>query len=196
MRVRLVSIATARIYFRGHARDLLTWIPCRGSLDIPVRVHKAHSRFEPVDMRLVIIKKPPAAATQARVKARRASRKNQRRTDPRTLAGADYAILLTSLKREEFPIDLVGALYRLRWQIELAFKRLKSILHIDRLPAKHPDLVRAWLYAHLLLALLLDDITAELGAISPSATEFATNVALALDDPPRRRGARRHLAAA
>ena len=139
----------------------------QGSLDMSVRVHKAHSRFEPLDMRLVIIKKPPAAAAQARVKARRASQKNRRRTDPRTLAGADYIILLTSLKREEFPIDLVAALYRLRWQIELAIKRLKSILHIDRLPAKHPDLVRAWLHAHLLLALLLDEITARLGAVPP-----------------------------
>src|SRR5216683_2320992 len=140
----------------------------QSSLDMSVRVHKAHSRFEPLDMRLVIIKKPPAAAAQARTKARRASRKNNRRTDPRTLAGADYVILLTSLKRQEFPIDLVAALYRLRWQIELAIKRLKSILHIDRLPAKDPDLARAWLYAHLLLALLLDDIIARLGAIPPS----------------------------
>jgi hypothetical protein len=168
----------------------------QGSLDMPVRVHKAHGRFEPIDMRLVIIKKPAAAATQARAKARRTSRKNQRRTDPRTLAGADYIILLTSLEREEFPIDLVGSLYRLRWQIELAIKRLKSILHIDRLPAKHPDLVRAWLSAHLLLAMLLDDITATLGAISPSATKLASNVALAQDDPPRCRAAGRHLAAA
>ena len=168
----------------------------QGSLDMPVRVHKAHSRFEPLDMRLVIIKKPPAAAAKARAKARRASSKNQRRTDPRTLAGADYVILLTSLKREEFPIKTVGALYRLRWQIELAIKRLKSILHIDRLPAKHPDLVRAWLHAHLLLALLLDEITAKLGAIPPSVVGFATNVTLAHDNPARRRAARRHLATA
>jgi IS4 transposase len=167
-----------------------------GSVDMPVRVHKAHSRFEPLEMRLVIIKKPPAAAAQARVKARRASRKNQRHTDPRTLAGADFMILLTSLNREEFPINVVAALYRLRWQIELAIKRLKSILHIDRLPAKHPDLVRAWLHAHLLLALLLDDITASLGAVSPSATGFARNVTLAYNNAPRRRTARRHLAAA
>jgi IS4 transposase len=117
-----------RLFKRAREKD---------ALDIPVRVHKAHSRFEPLDMRLIIIKKPPAAAAQARAKARRASRKNQRRTDPRTLAAADYVILLTSLKREEFPIKLVAALYRLRWQIELSIKRLKSILHIDRLPAKN-----------------------------------------------------------
>jgi IS4 transposase len=159
-------------------------------------VHKAHSKFQPIDMRLVIIKKPPAAAAKSRVKARRASQKNQRRTDPRTLAGADYVILLTSLKPEEFPIDLIAALYRLRWQIELAIKRLKSILHIDRLPAKNPQLARAWLYAHLLLALILDKISAELGAIPPSAAGMPANLALAYHHPSRRRIARGHLAAA
>lgn len=148
----------------------------QGTLDMAVRVHKAHSKFEPLDMRLIIIKKPPAAAEKARAKARRASSKNQRRTDPRTLAAAGYIILLTSLKRQEFPIDVIAALYRLRWQIELAIKRLKSILHIDRLPAKNPDLARAWLYALLLLALLVDEISAELGAILPSASASQANL--------------------
>jgi IS4 transposase len=168
----------------------------QGSLDLPVLMHKAHSRFEPVELRLVMIKKPPAAAAKARAKAKRASQKNQNRIDPRTLASADHLILLTSLKVEEFPVDLLGALYRLRWQIELSIKRLKSILHIDRLPAKDPGLARAWLYAHLLFALLLDETAAGLDALSPSAAKCATTVALANDPLPRRRLARRHLAAA
>jgi hypothetical protein len=168
----------------------------QGSLDLPVQVHKAHSRFEPLQMRLVIIKKPPAAAAKARAKARRASNKNQRRTDPRTLAGADHIILLTSLDPKEFPVDLIGALYRLRWQIELAIKRLKSILHIDRLPAKDPNLARAWLYAHLLLALLLDATMAELDSLSPSAVETAADLDLAHHRSSRQGAARRDLAAA
>jgi len=141
----------------------------RGSLDLAVHLHKAHSSFEPLPMRMVILKKPPAAAAKARAKAKRASSKDQRRTDPRTLAAADFIILLTSLNAEEFPIKLLAALYRLRWQIELAIKRVKSILHIDHLPAKDPDLARAWLYAHMLLALMLDAKMAEMDAISPSA---------------------------
>jgi hypothetical protein len=139
-----------------------------GLLDMPVRVQKARSPMKPMQMRLVVIKKPPAAAEKARAKALRASRKDQhRRLDPRTLAGADHIVLLTSLDHQEFPPDRLGNLYRLRWQIELALKRLKSILHIDRLPAKDPDLARAWLHAHLLFALLLDEQIAELGAVSP-----------------------------
>jgi len=138
-----------------------------GTLDFPVLVHKAHSRFEPIEQRVVIIKKPPEAAMKARKKARRASSKNQNRIDGRTLAGAEHVILLTSLDKNEFSVEQLGALYRLRWQIELAIKRLKSILHIDRLPAKGPQLARTWLYAHLLFALLVEDCAAEVGAIPP-----------------------------
>jgi DDE family transposase len=177
-------------------RALFAQASAQGSLDLAVRMQKAHSRFEPIPMRLVIIKKRPEAAARARAKTRRASAKNQRRIDPRTIAGADHIVLLTSLGREEFPVAAVGALYRLRWQIEIAFKRLKSILHIDRLPAKDPDLARAWLHAHLLLALLLDTTMADLDAVSPSAADGATAFAMAQYDAPRRRIARRHLAAA
>jgi Transposase DDE domain len=168
----------------------------QGSLDLPIRVHKAHSQWEPCDMRLVIIKKPPAAATRARAKARRAGTKAQRRTDPRTLAAADHLVLLTSLSDQDFPVDAIGALYRLRWQIEIAIKRMKSILRIDRLPAKDPDLARAWLHAHLLLALLLDETLADPSAVSPSTTNTSATLALAHHNTPRPRTARRYLAAA
>ena len=55
----------------------------------------------------------------------------------------------------------------MRWQIELAFKRLKSILRLDRLPAKTEGLARAWIATHLLLALLIEDTAAELADASP-----------------------------
>ena len=42
------------------------------------------------------------------------------------------------------------------WDIELAFKRLKSLLNIDRLPATSDKGARSWIYAHLIVALLTD----------------------------------------
>lgn len=108
----------------------------QGVIDRPVRLTKARGEFPPLDLRLVVMKKPPEAAAKARDAARKASRKDQRRRiDPRTLAAADHLILLTSLPPDEIDAAKIGALYRVRWQIELAFKRLKSLLHIDRLPA-------------------------------------------------------------
>jgi len=140
----------------------------QGALEVPVLVHKARGRFEPLPLRLVMIKKPPEAALKARKDAEHASRKDQRkRVDARTLAAADHLILITSLDQGQFPIERVGALYRLRWQIELAFKRLKSILHIDRLPAKSEASARTWLHAHLLLALYLDRLLNLEASVSP-----------------------------
>src|SRR5208282_1557395 len=53
------------------------------------------------------------------------------------------------------PATDVLALYRLRWQIELAFKRLKSLAGLDLLPARSAALGRAWIAAKLIIATLI-----------------------------------------
>src|SRR4029453_9399653 len=59
--------------------------------------------------------------------------------------------------------------YLLRWQVELAFKRLKSLLGLDRLPARSEPLARNWLLAHLILALLIEDTARTLLDLPPWA---------------------------
>ncbi|QUS55387.1 transposase [Pseudovibrio brasiliensis] len=76
-------------------------------------------------------------------------------------------LLLTSLPQEHFDTASLAALYRLRWQIELVFKRLNSILHMDRLLAKDPHLVKSWLLAHLIRALLIERKSEDLPAFAP-----------------------------
>ena len=72
------------------------------------------------------------------------------------MLAADWILLLTSLDPTAAPAPVALELYRLRWQVELAFKRLKSLGHLDQLPAKDPDLARSWLYANLIAAILTD----------------------------------------
>ncbi|EHX90164.1 cvaB, IS186 transposase domain protein [Escherichia coli DEC14B] len=67
-------------------------------------------------------------------------------------------LLLTSLSEDEYSAEQVADCYRLRWQIELAFKRVNSLLHLDTLRAKDPELAKAWIFANLLAAFLIDDI--------------------------------------
>ena len=170
----LVRLTWNSLSLTNHAGQPLDWLALceqaqrEGSVDLPVLVCKAHRRFEPLPMRLVLLPKPGEAAAAARKAAERASRKAQRKqVDPRTLACADHRILLTSLPPARFTVPQLGTLYRLRWQIELLFKRLKSLLHLDRLPAKDPNLARAWLHAHLLVALLVEDYITDEGAFPP-----------------------------
>ena len=50
---------------------------------------------------------------------------------------------------------------------------------LDRLPAKDPDLAKAWITAHLLLALLIDDTAAEMAESFPSGHRTSRQIALA-----------------
>ena len=65
-------------------------------------------------------------------------------------------MLLTTLDAADLAGRAGLALYRLRWQIELAFKRLKGQSRLADLQAKDPQLARACLLAKLILALLVD----------------------------------------
>ena len=169
----LVRLTWNSLNLRDDAGKPINWLDifartdAAGRLDMAVTVHKPRGRFEPLPLRLVVTPKPTDIAERARDVAQNNSRKNQHNVDNRTLKAAGYLILITSLAANQFPPETLVSLYRVRWQIELAFKRLKSILRLDRLPAKDVGLAKAWIAAHLLLALLIDDVAAETAAISP-----------------------------
>jgi Transposase DDE domain len=107
-------------------------------------------------LRLVIRRKSAeqAAADQARL-IKDASKHGKKR-DPRTLAAAHYILLLTALPQNVFPAADVLMLYRFRWQIELAFKRMKSLAGLDELAAKTPELAKAWIYAKLIAVVIAE----------------------------------------
>jgi hypothetical protein len=109
-----------------------------------------------VSARLVIARKPPeATARQHKRLQRRASRLGAT-TDPRTLKAAGFMMLLTSLPADTATAAEIIRLYRMRWQIELAFKRLKSLGGFADLHASDPKLARSWLLAHLIAAVIIE----------------------------------------
>lgn len=66
--------------------------------------------------------------------------------------------MITDLPPEVLPAAEALKLYRLRWQIEIFLKRLKSILDMDRLRARDERLARTYLYANILRALIVDEL--------------------------------------
>jgi Transposase DDE domain len=111
---------------------------------------------DPLPTRIVIARKPEEAARAECQRQMRDARKKGKQLDPRSLIAAEYVMLATTLPENAYPASEILALYRLRWQIELAFKRLKTLLRIDRLPAKTDKGGRSWIYAHLILAIATD----------------------------------------
>jgi len=74
---------------------------------------------------------------------------------------------VTTLDAAELPALQVMALYRLRWQIELLFKRLKSLLHLDTLPSRQGPTAKSWMLARLIAAALAQRLVQPSGPLSP-----------------------------
>jgi hypothetical protein len=112
-----------------------------------------------INVRSVAFRKPAAAAEISRAKARRAAQREGNVISPGTLVAAEWVILVTSLKAPAWSSAEIGDLYRARWRIEMAFKRLKSILGLEGPPGEDPKVAKTWILAHLLMVLLLEPHT-------------------------------------
>lgn len=137
----------------------------------------------PRALRLLVARKPPEAAAQERRRIRRNASRKQVSPNPNSLIAAGFVMILTSLPGETVPAEEVMALYRLRWQVEIAFKRLKSLLRIGDLRAKGPELARSWIAAHLIAALLLDTMTQDFLDSPPCGGLGGLPGAIPLADP-------------
>jgi hypothetical protein len=157
---------------KGNALDLVAELrkAARGLIDRPIWIKR--KRVAPLAVRLVAIKKPAQAAAEARRKARRAAQRGGHQLSKQTLDAADWVILVTSLKPTEFATADVLALYRLRWRIELGFKRLKSLIGLKGPPGIDERSARPHVLAHLLTILLLEPFIDELED-SPRLAEAA-----------------------
>ncbi len=129
----------------------------------------------PVAGRICAIRKSEQAAARA---LRRIERKAQGgpKVKPATLEFARYVIVFTTLDAAEFPAPAVLEWYRLRWQIELVFKRLKSLAGTGHLPKYDDASSRAWLYGKLLVSLLTQKLIRIGRAISPWGYPLRTEI--------------------
>jgi hypothetical protein len=137
-------------------RLLRDWPPQQVVVEHALWLRTAQGRFA---MRLVLAALPQEAADRARQQVYKRCSKKGRTPDQRTLLAAGFTLLLTNLPVETWPVQEVLALYRVRWQVELHIKRLKSVGHLDHLRAKDPHLAQVYLLGKLLAALFIDQFT-------------------------------------
>jgi len=117
-------------------------------------------------LRICALRMSEEAAQRAIRRATKEQRRKQRKLDPETLALHRYVVLATSLP-DSITARHVQELYRARWQIELAFKRLKSIMGLGHLPKSDEESSKAWLHGKLLVAFLAHALVIEGRAFSP-----------------------------
>ena len=134
-------------------RGTLIYVPLEGKAPLPAR--------------LLIRPLPVDRAEEARRRLRRNAAKKGRTPSQLALRLAGYFCLLTTLPETVASDDVVFELYRIRWQIELFFKRDKSLLHLDELRADDPRLVRAYILGKLIVIALITLLATEGENFSP-----------------------------
>ncbi len=117
--------------------------------------------------RVCAIRKTEEAIRIAQDGIRRDAKRKGRQVQPQTLEFARYVIVFTTFPAAEFSGSEVLEWYRLRWQVELVFKRFKSLAELGHLPKHNDESAKAWLYGKLLVALLVEKLIGHAIAISP-----------------------------
>ena len=123
--------------------------------------------------RLVAVKRDRWSACLERRALRKRASKKQKKLSRTALFLAGYFFVWTDVPAEVLDAASVLAWYRCRWQIELYFKRMKSILGLGDLPKRREDSCRAWLHGKLLVALLLERLLDAAEHFSPWGYELA-----------------------
>ena len=118
-----------------------------------VWVKKTDGSF--VEGRICAVRKSEFAIERSLKRLKQKSSKKQFMLRPETLEFAKYVIVFTTLPAETMLTLSILEWYRLRWQIELIFKRLKSLAGLGHLPKYDDVSSRAWLYGKLFAGLLV-----------------------------------------
>lgn len=118
-----------------------------------------------IAVRVCALKKSAEQTRQSQRKLREVATRKGRNLQPDTLEAAGYIVVLTTLP--DVSAQQILEMYRHRWQIELAFKRLKSLLHLGHLKKIDPLGAKAWLQGKLFVATLIETLIAVGERFSP-----------------------------
>ena len=144
----------------GHLRALKGYKPGEWT----VRFTHAGKSYS---VRVCAVRKSKAAQKKAIDEIEKEARKKNRTVRPETLEYAKYVMVLTTLDASVLGTEEVLEMYRARWQVELAFKRLKSLIECGSVPKSDPCTALAWMQGKLLEALLVEKLLEEAGVFSP-----------------------------
>ena len=143
----------------GKQLELLTFMAGKehGELNAFVRKERGENAGKLIPVRICFKKKDKEAMDSTRKKMKRIESKKQTSISKATYAFNEYIVVCTSLNSSITDSEIIE-LYRYRWQVELYFKRLKSILGYGELPKKSEKSIYSWLNGKLMIALLIESI--------------------------------------
>jgi len=147
-------------------RELKTLTSAGDFSEWPCKIRK-HGTEEWITGRICAIRRDETSTARAVSNAKENARRKNKHISEEALQLCQYTIVFTTFEEEKYSAHKILEIYRWRWQIELVFKRFKSLLALGCLVKKTDQSAKAWLYGKLLLALLIEKVAYHQRAFSP-----------------------------
>jgi len=112
---------------------------------------------EKIPLRVCAKRKTTETIESTKKKLRRREQKNQSAMSDEAKEFNEYIVLVSNVPGNISPEQVLET-YRFRWQVEIYFKRLKSIMDFGELPKRRSESVFAWLNGKLMIAILIEKI--------------------------------------
>jgi len=145
----------------------------KGEETMDLKVYAIGANNRKVEMRVCAIRKSGEAIVAAQKRMKRFASKQQRTLSDDTMEFNEYIVIVSNLP-DTITSTQILELYRLRWQVEIYFKRLKSILDFGELPKRRHESAMTWLNGKMMIALLIEKLIGR-EDFSPSG-EFCTEL--------------------
>lgn len=179
-----------KVMVDGDEVDLLRWLPKQAGpfVDRQVTVGKEKK----LGVRMIAWRVPQDVAARRRRKVREELRKKKgREPSAERLAMCDWTILVTNVPADLMTPQEAVVLYGARWQVELLFKRWKSLNLVSQLSGSTEvrQMIRVWarliasIVQHwLIVATVWGDPTKSLTKASQAIRAFASRLAASLSN--------------
>jgi hypothetical protein len=159
---------------KGKRLDLLPrlrLLPRKSAREYATQVENTNGNW--IRGRLIALRQSAEVTRWARKRMERRAQRSRLTVSAEALEFAEYFMVWTTLPKT-VTMAQVLEYYRLRWQIELVFKRMKSILGLGHLPKKDPISSQAWLEGKLFVGLLIERMIQAAEAFFPWGYPLAT----------------------
>lgn len=106
--------------------------------------------------RLIAYRAPEAVVNERIRKADASARKKGRQLSEESKQWLRFSFYVTNVSREVWSAEVIGTIYRIRWQIELRFKCWKSLCQIDLLKGQRPERIQCLVYGRLITIVMMN----------------------------------------
>lgn len=150
----------------GKKMILSSWLGKVGETAEELNVYIRNSEKQLVPLRICACRKTKAEIAAEKTRIKRMESRKQIKLSEETVFTHNYMFVITSLPQEISAAEILSC-YRLRWQVEPVFKRLKSLLRLGSIPTKTKEAGEVWINGKILLSLLTEKYLGDID-FSPS----------------------------